>query len=396
MKWTNKGHEFDEVFNNIKNKSKYYIFGAGQYGQAIYNLLKDKLNIIGFIDNDKIKQQQGYNGRRVYSVREVNPEDNEVAVIIAVSPNTRKNILIQLQQCKFVLDKNLFMMEKFMSVYEIYENGRVYFPSISFLPSTRCNLNCEACLNFTPYMDHFDERDWEQIKADVDTFFSSIDYIMLFHISGGEPLLYPKIGELIEYIDNNYRDKIYFFRTVTNGTVVPKDELLERISKHDIEITVDDYREAVPESKDKFDRLLEKLEKYNIKYEINKVDTWIDLAPFTTDHSDWSEQRLGKHFDGCHVPWQELREKKIYSCNYASYAIVAGIIDETEDEVFDLTKLDENNKKELIEFRMGYNNKGYVDFCKRCSGYMDLNPNIVQPAKQKERCTKKCSSCGAY
>lgn len=30
MKWTNKGHEFDTVYQNIEKKDKFYLFGAGE------------------------------------------------------------------------------------------------------------------------------------------------------------------------------------------------------------------------------------------------------------------------------------------------------------------------------------------------------------------------------
>lgn len=113
-------------------------------------------------------------------------------------------------------------MEIFMSVYFAYQREELYIPSISFLPSTKCNLNCEACLNFTPYMKEPMVRSWEIVKADVDMFFRCVDYIMLFHISGGEPFLYPHLAQLIEYIGENYRHKVHFLRTVTNGTVLPK------------------------------------------------------------------------------------------------------------------------------------------------------------------------------
>lgn len=385
MKWNNKGHEFDHVYEKIKNKRKLYLFGAGEYGEKIHELLDGKKNVIGFIDNDEKKQRDGYCGKKVYSISDIDKNEEGVAIIVCVSPFTRKPIMQQLMAEGYRYNDTMFTMEVYMSVYYAYELNKLYFPSISFLPSTRCNLNCEACLNFTPYMKSFDERPWEQIQADVDIFFQRVDYIMLFHISGGEPMLYPKIGELVEYIDNNYRDKIHILRTVTNGTVLPREELLEKLSKHRIEITVDDYREAVPKSRPIFDKLIALLEKYHIKYEINKVDEWIDLAPMTTHHEDWSEERLCKKFEGCHVPWQELRNGLLYSCNYASYAHVAGIIGEDRDGVFDLRDYEENQRKELMEFRLGYNKKGYVEFCKRCSGYIDMNPNKVMPAKQAER-----------
>lgn len=42
MKWKNKGHEFDNVYENIKKRSKLYLFGAGEYGEKIYELLSQK------------------------------------------------------------------------------------------------------------------------------------------------------------------------------------------------------------------------------------------------------------------------------------------------------------------------------------------------------------------
>ena len=92
-----------------------------------------------------------------------------------------------------------------------------------------------------------------------------------------------------------------------------------------------------------------------------------------------------KHFESCHEPWQELREGKLYSCNYASYAAVAGLVEENEEENFKLDTYTKNQMKELMEFRLGYNTKGYVEFCKKCAGFVDINPYIVEPAKQKEK-----------
>lgn len=385
MKWTNKGHEFDAVYENIEKKKAFYLFGAGEYGEAVYQELKDKVVIAGFLDNDRAKQKSGYLGERVFALDEIDKGDQSMGIIVTVSPYTRKTLIQQLMTQGYIYNRDFFTMEIFMSVYYAYGRNELYIPSISFLPSTKCNLNCEACLNFTPYMKEAMVRPWEVVKADVDEFFRCVDYIMLFHISGGEPFLYPHLVQLIEYIGTHYREKIHFLRTVTNGTVLPKPEVLEALRKYNVDVTLDDYREAVPQFQERFEEIQKLFREYGVTYEINKVDAWIDLAPMTTDHSEWNEHRLQKHFEGCHVPWQELRGGKIYSCNYASYAVVAGFMEEHEDEVFSLTSYDKSQLKELMEFRMGYNTKGYVEFCKRCSGYVDINENIVPPARQKER-----------
>lgn len=62
MKWINKGHEFDAVYENIEKKKLFYLFGAGEYGEAVYQELKGKVTLAGFIDNDKAKQRAGYLG----------------------------------------------------------------------------------------------------------------------------------------------------------------------------------------------------------------------------------------------------------------------------------------------------------------------------------------------
>ena len=207
---------------------------------------------------------------------------------------------------------------------------------------------------------------------------------MLFHVSGGEPMLYKHTADLIEYIDKNYGHKIGTLRTVTNGTVIPKEEVFVKLSKCNIEITVDDYREAVPRFNSRFDQLIEKLEEYNIKYYINKAESWIDLAPDTTDYSKLSEEEMIKHRDSCSQSWEELRDGKIYSCNYAAYATVAGIAGEQDlEETYNLEKFTPEKKKELVEFRLGYTEKGYTNFCKKCRGFTPENSDEVEPALQK-------------
>lgn len=385
MRWKNKGHEFDDVYDKLKRKNRFYLFGAGMYGKAMYEeLSRLGVGILGFIDNDEARRHTEYMTKEIFALNEITLQEDE-AIIICVTPFSRGPIMQQIQIKGYIYNEDVYTMETYMSLKYVYELSKMYISSVSFLPSTCCNLNCEACLNFTPYIKHQMVRSLQQVKEDVDTFFHAVDYIMLFHISGGEPFLYPHLKELVTYIGEKYRDKIHFLQTVTNGTVELKDDILEILARYQVGVTVDDYRLAVPDKADVFTNVIRKLEQYHIRYDINKVDQWIDLAPMSTDHSSWDEYRLTKHFEACHEPWQELRGGRLYSCNYASYAAVAGLTEESEDEVYNLKGFQKDQMKELMEFRMGYNEKGYVNFCKKCAGFVDINPNIVEPAKQKER-----------
>lgn len=382
MKWRNKGHEYDAMYSEIEKKRSFYLFGAGDYGRQFLGIFENEIAIKGYLDNDTEKQRKDINGYPCYAPDEICLSEDE-GIILTMSQIARVRALQQLKGLGYEKDKNFFIIEEFLSVYQVYKYGRVYFSSISFLPSTICNLSCRNCLNFNPFARQFYVREWEELVKDVDLFFSCVDRVMLFHVSGGEPMLYKHTADLIAYIDKNYGDRIDTLRTVTNGTVVPQNEFLQKLSTCNVEITVDDYRDAVPRFRERFDALLSRLDEYNIRYYINKADSWIDLAPEKTDYSGWSEKQLEKHRESCSQSWQELRGGKLYNCNYAAYAAVAGIAGEQDmEEAYDLTAFSPDKKKELIEFRLGYSTKGYTNFCKRCRGFTPENADEIEPAIQ--------------
>lgn len=382
MKWKNKGHEYDQIFNKIDEKKEFYLFGAGDYGTQFLHIIDTEIKITGYIDNNPSKQGKKINEKFCYALEDITLSKNE-GIIVTMSQIARILPIEQLIACGYKKDEDFFIIEEFLSIYYAYKKDKVYFSSISFLPSTACNLTCRHCLNFNPFAKNFYVRGWDELVKDIDLFFSCVDHIMLFHISGGEPLLYKYTADLVEYIDKNYRNQIDTLRMVTNGTIVPQDTILSKLSQCGVEITVDDYRDAVPQFQNCFDQLINKLEKYHIKYYINKSDSWIDLAPEKTDYSDWSELQLEMHREKCQQSWQELRDGKLYSCNYAAYATVAGIAGEQDlEEVYDLTKYVPTQKKELVEFRLGYTAKGYTNFCKKCRGFTPENSEQVKPAEQ--------------
>lgn len=385
MKWKSKGHEYDLVYQKINEKKAFYLFGAGDYGKQFIQIFQTEIQIKGYIDNAPAKQGTKIDNNPCYALKDIELKADE-AIIITMSQIARVEPIEQLNKAGYKKDEDYFIIEEFLSIYYVYKKDKVYFSSISFLPSTACNLNCKNCLNFNPFAKQFYVREWDELVRDVDLFFSCVDHIMLFHVSGGEPLIYKYTADLIEYIDKNYGDRIDTLRTVTNGTVVPKEEVLQKLSKCNVEITVDDYREAVPHFRERFDELIYKLEKNHVKYYINKVDDWIDLAPEKTDYSTWSEEQLEKHRENCSQSWQELRNGKLYSCNYAAYATVAGIAGEQDlEEVYELTDFSPDKKKELVEFRLGYTTKGYTNFCKKCRGFTPENREKISVAEQVNR-----------
>jgi hypothetical protein len=394
MKWTSKGHQFDDLGMLLKDKNQVYIYGAALKGGKLFELLRSCnkwLNWeIAFVDADKCKQKDGYLGTQVLSPEELfnSPKENHF-VIVAASPFNTVEITDILLKNGYVSDFNCFAYEKFMNfilpIHFVYNYDMVFFSSQSILPSTVCNLNCESCLNFNPYIKNHITDDFELVKNDIDSFFTAIDYIDRFQITGGEPFLYKELGNLISYIEENYRDKIFNLETVTNGSVIPSDELCKILKENDVHVILDDYRNALKDGDKKFNEIMNKFNEYGIQYTPNFVTEWFNIYPKGIDHSNWSKKELIDHYDACNNPFSTIRDKKIYACNYAHYAEKAGLIVENSNDYFDLSKFTPKMKKELVEFRLGYTNEGYVDFCKTCAGWVSINKNMVPDAKQIKR-----------
>jgi hypothetical protein len=281
----------------------------------------------------------------------------------------------------FAKNEQLFRMQVFFPVLSLYKFNELCIFSLGVLPSTICNLNCKHCLNFKPYIKKHETRNIEELKKDADSLFSKIDYIYLFHITGGEPFLYPQLAEFIDYIQHNYRSRIGQWEITTNSTVLPPDTLCQILAGSDIKLVVDDYSKALEQNSEKYKLLIEKLECFNVTYGVFSTNAWIDLAPFDTDFSSMSELEIGKHFDSCNPIFSEYRNGKLSLCNYASYADKAGIEVAGDDEYFDLSLLHDKNKSELLEFRLGYSAKGYTNFCKKCRGCRG-NDKMVSVAEQ--------------
>lgn len=370
MKWKHKGHEFDEVYARLRTKKRWQLFGAGRDGKLVLGILKtlfgDRIEVAGWWDNDPVKDGTTYEGLPVTVPQEKTAENADTGIILTLALAGSRTLETQLTALGWERHVDFCHYYTFLGVFAAYGEGKLFFPSVGFLPTTYCNLNCNACLNFTPYRKRFYHRPLDEVKRDIDRFFSVVDFIGLFHVTGGEPLLYPGLAELLRYLVENYGDRIASLQTVTNGTILPPEAVLDVFRTHDITITVDDYRGALPQP----------LEKYEVVYDAfvsaagkervraGRYDHWLDLAPERA-HPPKTEAELCAHFDACRIPWSSYHDGRLYLCNYADFAADAGIGPAMgEAESIDFATYEKpRDLKSFMEFRLGYSARGYTGFC---------------------------------
>ena len=395
MKWTNPGHQY-AVFSK---KKKIYLYGAGECGNAHLEYLR-KNSLIrmldGFLDRDPGKQIDGVCGYPVINPSVVfeSVTDDHIVFLCIRDADIRHRIRRRLETAGHFYGFDFFdlleepqLFEKIYPIVLAYNFGEVKLSSSCCIPSTLCNLNCRDCLNFTPYIRKFVSRPLNEVCRDEDLFFQWVNRVDRFQISGGEPLLYKDLPSLIEYLGVHYRDRMGVFEVVFNGTVVPGEDVCRKIKDYDMRVILDDYRQSIPQQLDHRKEIIASFERFDISWVDNAVPEWFSLDIENTDNSNLSDGELTEYFDFCGNPWHYYQDGKLYSCNFAAFAMNAGLISCSENDCFDFNQpRTKENEIRLFEFANNFTEKGYVDFCKRCAGWASFNHRPRVPvAVQTER-----------
>ena len=304
MKWINKGHELDNYAEEVIRKfeqcgGKIYLFGAGLIGRDM--------------------QVSGVNGCKVLSLKQY--MEQGICGIIVITAD-RKNIPAieqQLVEAGFDKGKDFFTQKefthKFFPVLSVYKYDLLYVDLVQICLTERCTLKCKDCAHGCFAVDATsDDMSLETAKKSADSFFSKVDIVREFVLIGGEPFLYKEISEIISYIGEKYRDKISIFSIVTNGTIIPKQEILNLCKKYNVLVRISDYSETIMWIKERNMQLISKLEQNEVSYILEeKVSQWMDYGFQTTDRKG-SEDELIQVFDECQTPCREIRGSKYYYC----------------------------------------------------------------------------------
>ena len=381
MKWTKRGHEFDEFSASIKDEfhRNIYIFGAGQIGENTGRCIRAFGILGGFIDNNKERQGQRLLGHTIMSLDKYISENSHIAIVIGVSKKYSLEIAKQLEKENLIHGRDFFFDDEFhnkiLPVIATYFLNKTYMNLAQFTLTERCSLKCKKCAHACYNVgNQTQDLDLSEVYKSADMFFSKVDYINEFVLIGGEPLLYKGLSKAIVYIGNKYRSQIGIFSITTNGTIAPDEETLKVCQKYQVLYRISNYAKALPRLHQSHMKLIKKLQEYGIEYKLYDEDGyWIDYG-FDYLNKDMDEEELTQTFDRCLTPCREVRGNKLYFCVMARSVSDNLHFNEGQDDYLDLELLKSDNyKKVLLEFNLGYSEKGYLDMCHRCHGIDAVN-----------------------
>lgn len=386
MKWSDRGHELDEYAKELvqdfrNKKEKIFIFGAGLIGEDIRTILEKGELFSGYIDNDREKQKSGINKAKVISPQKYLYGNAPGIIVIAADKKNipiMENQLIQmgLKKNKDFYEYTIFMKNVF-PILSVYVKNKLYVELVQICLTERCSLKCKKCAHACHVVDSKKpDLDIKMAKKSADIFFQHVDIVKEFVLIGGEPFLYKNLKEIIEYIGKTYRDKIVIFSISTNGTIMPTQSILELCKQYDVTFRISNYSAAVKQLEKKYKELQAILKKNQISYTISDKETkWMDYGFETVDRKG-KENELIQVFDSCKTPCREIRGGHYHYCVMArsvSDNLNLGI---GKNDYLDLEDLKTEDKKVLLEFQMGYSEKGYLDMCNYCNGADAVNYQI--------------------
>jgi len=391
VKWKNKGHELDryaeKLIADLQKKEKYYIFGAGKLGKGLLPMFDVYEQAVVFIDNSVEKQESNMNGLEVISLERYLLKRDGLIIVAASAKNTPV-IVRQLEASKLKRETDFWLYEEFVyyifPIISTYYYNKAYVSLAQICLTERCSLKCRKCAHGCYAVNNSLACDLtsEQVYSSADSFFEKVDFIQEFVLIGGEPLLYKQLPEAVQYIGEHYRKQMGIFSITTNGTIVPDEETLKMCKQYNVLFRISNYSGTIPGLAAAYDRLTAKLQEKGIEYELGKAESeWTDYG-FDYLNRNASEEELTRVFDACQTSCREIRENRYYFC------VMARSVSENlgfrigQNDFLDLAALrGEDYKKELLEFNLGYSEKGYLDMCNHCYGAERVN-YPVQAAEQ--------------
>lgn len=152
---------------------------------------------------------------------------------------------------------------------------KITIPYMDFSITTLCSLSCKDCTEWIPYLKEKKIFSFDEIKKWLDNLFNNIEYVYFITILGGEPFLNPELYKIVKYLlylqSVGY---IGYIRIVTNGTIVPKDNVIKLLSESDVLVNISGYKNTGNNIK----KLVEIFNQNNVKYFYANDFKWTDLG----------------------------------------------------------------------------------------------------------------------
>lgn len=400
----------------VIESGKVAVIGAGKVGKSLVDDIEeiwgDVSRIEVILDNDEKKRGTVYKGIKIISVNDAVDVLEQCVLLVAVK--SYKAILRQINQVqKFdgwdcyiyplmqedwvwesddalryherinryaVLQyrqnlklKNTENQEELVGKKrrEIQRNNSYIIPKMVFIVTNRCTLKCAGCLGRVPDFKNPKDMEVEAVLKDMELFLECVDECITIEIAGGEPLLYPHLDILLEYLIQH--KKVLGIALTTNGTVVPEEKVLKYLADDKVWVGISDYGML-----DRLAKVVYAFERSNIHFEIYSDMRWTD--PGNLEKRNKTKEVLSCEYDDC---WDAYNCKvivggRLFVCPRYARLYMQHVHDFEKDSVClsEITDV-EKRRKAIYDLYM----MDYAQSCDYCN-FGAAERKMIKPGEQ--------------
>lgn len=369
----------------LQQKKEIIIYGASVGGRIAGEIL-DKYNCLYKIC-DRKKAGNVFRGLEVENPKIItkSPEaivlvvgtrsfDSQCAYLQSIGHKNYYNIceLLPLYQKSY---EGLTAFEKvaiddFINKYKIFSSKNddaLILHTLDVIVTEKCSLKCRDCSALMPKYSNPIEYEIEEVINNCKKLLQYVDYIIEMVIVGGEPLLHQNLYKLLEW--GNQEEKIGVITIISNGTVLPNEDLCRSLIGTKSRLRLSDYGSLSLNKK----KMLEMAKQNGMKCFVQKLDEWQDMGK--PECRDYSLEEKKELFKDCPFSYSTFYlGSKLFRCGHAAHLYNLQIVRDENDYV-DIACA-KGEKRELIKKYI--DEKEFLEACNYCSGVGKEKKGIEQ------------------
>ena len=374
------------------------LFGAGDHGAVALRVLQERgVAVRCFCDNSALKQGTVYLGLPVLAPKELKTVYPHAVVFIAslyLDPIAEQldalgisdyrdcsplftgldcqTLKLDIPQDKIARDIQTYLQ---MVLHRKSESVFIV-KNLDVVVTEQCSLRCRDCANLMQFYEHPNVCNVERLFAALDRFMMVVDRLLEFRVLGGEPLLVKMLPEILSRLTAYENcDQIV---VLTNGTILPKPELVQSFKHEKIVVQVTNYKSLSR----KLGELIRLLEENGISPVVLEPELWQDCGKI--ERIERTTEELESLFANCCAgDILTLLHGILYRCPFSAHAENLEAVPLFSRDRLDL--LEESDdlilRKRLADF---CGKRDFLDACSYCNG-RDYRVGKVPAAVQSLR-----------
>lgn len=252
----------------------------------------------------------------------------------------------------------------------IKDRNKLILPRVPVMITTRCTLCCQECSNLMPYYKKPQDYPVDDVIKWIRNLCDAVDECICLELVGGEPFLYKELKKVLEFV--LMEKKIQQVEFTTNGSILPKQEILELLTDRKVYVRISQYPNQINPV-----NIIKLFEENKIKYVLLENMSWCKTGELISRGRSVCE--LQSQFLNC-TPSRLCRtilNGKLYVCSKAASLMELGFANNLE--AVDLLET-EHLRENISQFLQ-------LTYSKACD-YCDVASKdavVVEPAVQVKR-----------